>query len=72
MLGKEVLQHQVHGIKAEERSSLESLDIFFPISHHSLTTSSWRAPPSPLDQFIEWSIQYWKAGNILVKLQCDC
>lgn len=34
MLGNKVLQRQVHGIKAIERSSLDALylDIFFPIS----------------------------------------
>ncbi len=38
MLVREVLQHTVCGIKAEERPSSQSLslNIFFPVSHQSL------------------------------------
>lgn len=78
MLVREVLQYKVHGIKALERASSNPLllNIFFPISHHSLLTSSWRAPPSPLllTNFLSRRSLLegcWLVSIILVMLQCD-
>lgn len=77
MLGNKVLQHQVHGIKAEESSPLDALylDFFFPISlARNIQLESFSIPTTLAISELERPI----LGNrqlgsiILVMLQCDC